>query len=156
VKVLYENMPEIRCHDYLINWREEFNSSQRWLWKFWDITRRNQLEINKRITWTCRLHLPGSFWFLAWLILRPRRWRLNFPQKRQMIFSALQGVISQKILWHIHPLLGNERAKQTTRQQQLLDSTFLISNNWATTEELGFLRSPCRDVITRTISWDFV
>jgi hypothetical protein len=43
------------------------------------------------------MFLPASCWFLAWLILRPRRWRRYVPLKRQFTFSGLQGSISQKI-----------------------------------------------------------
>jgi hypothetical protein len=38
-----------------------------------------------------------SRWFLAWLILRPWRWRQHVPSKRRLTFNGLHGVISQKI-----------------------------------------------------------
>jgi hypothetical protein len=41
--------------------------------------------------------LPASGWFLAWLILQPRRWNLLIPLKHQLIFNGLHGVIFQKI-----------------------------------------------------------
>jgi hypothetical protein len=36
--------------------------------------------------------VPSSCWFLAWLILRPWRWRRHIPPKRQLTFSWPQGV----------------------------------------------------------------
>jgi hypothetical protein len=46
--------------------------------------------------------LPVSWWFLAWLILWPWRWRRHFPPKRQLTFNGLHGIISQKISLHSH------------------------------------------------------
>jgi hypothetical protein len=43
----------------------------------------------------CLLHT--QCWFVAWLILRPWRWRRHVLPKRRLIFSGLHGVISQKI-----------------------------------------------------------
>lgn len=37
--------------------------------------------------------------FLAWLIIRPRRWRRYVSPKRQLTFNALHNVISQKIVF---------------------------------------------------------
>lgn len=37
---------------------------------------------------------PASCWFLAWLTLRPRRWRRFVPPKRQYISTELQNVIN--------------------------------------------------------------
>jgi hypothetical protein len=36
-------------------------------------------------------------WFLAWLILRPRRWRRQVPSKHVLTFNGLHGVISKKM-----------------------------------------------------------
>jgi hypothetical protein len=54
--------------------------------------------------------LPASFWFLAWLNLRPSRWRPNVPPKGRLTFNGLHGVISQKtelfgvmLVWEIKP-----------------------------------------------------
>jgi hypothetical protein len=41
--------------------------------------------------------LFDSHWFLAWLILRPWRWRRHFHLKCRLTFSGLHGVIYQKI-----------------------------------------------------------
>jgi hypothetical protein len=38
-----------------------------------------------------------SLWFLAWLVLQPWRWRWHGPPKRRLNFSALNGVIIQKL-----------------------------------------------------------
>jgi hypothetical protein len=38
-----------------------------------------------------------SRWFLAWFILRLRRWRRHVPPKHRLTFNGLHGVISQKI-----------------------------------------------------------
>jgi hypothetical protein len=61
---------------------------------------------------TCRLHLRDrrinqvesqhwfpllSYWFLAWLILRPSKWRRHAPPKHSLTFSGLHGFSSQKI-----------------------------------------------------------
>jgi hypothetical protein len=42
----------------------------------------------------CLLYV--SRWFLAWLILRPWRWRWHVHPKLPLIFIRLHGVISQK------------------------------------------------------------
>jgi hypothetical protein len=42
-------------------------------------------------------HLLSS-WYLAWLILRPWRWRRYVPPKRRFTFNGLHGVISQKLV----------------------------------------------------------
>jgi hypothetical protein len=41
--------------------------------------------------------LPVSCWILAWLTLRPWRWRRHVPPKRRLSSNGLHGVISQKI-----------------------------------------------------------
>jgi hypothetical protein len=63
------------------------------------------------VTWTTSLTLKIftlhstchllSHWFLAWLILRPWRWRLYVPLKHRLTFNRLHGVISQKIVLSI-------------------------------------------------------
>jgi hypothetical protein len=81
---------------------------------FFDITPCSQLKVNRRFGRTCRPHLQGrrmsqariqpensayhllSLWFLAWLILRSRRWRRHVPPKCRLTFNGLHGVISQK------------------------------------------------------------
>jgi hypothetical protein len=62
----------------------------------WNTTPYSQLKLNRHF---CLL--PASCWFLAWLILGPRRWRRHVPPKRRLTFNGLQGVISQKILLFI-------------------------------------------------------
>jgi hypothetical protein len=48
---------------------------------------------NKKPAWS----LPHpSPWFLAWLILRPWKWRRHVPTKRRLTFSGPHGVIYQK------------------------------------------------------------
>jgi hypothetical protein len=66
---------------------------------FWDITPCSPLKVKRRFRWTYRKQgLPfASFWFLAWLILRPWRWRRHVLPKRQSTFNGLHGVIAQKI-----------------------------------------------------------
>jgi hypothetical protein len=77
---------------------------------FWDITPCIPLKVNQRFGRTCRLHLHGrrisrnkkqnlltaSWWFLAWHVLVPWRWRRDVTPKHQLIFNELYGVISQK------------------------------------------------------------
>jgi hypothetical protein len=46
--------------------------------------------------------LSASCWFLAWLTLRPWRWRRHVPSKRGSIFNELQGAISQKTIPNHH------------------------------------------------------
>jgi hypothetical protein len=41
--------------------------------------------------------LFASCWFLAWLILRPWRWRRCFPPNHRLTFTGLHGVISHTI-----------------------------------------------------------
>jgi hypothetical protein len=63
---------------------------------------RNQLgslwkvEKKRRLTFCCACHLL-SYWYLAWLILLPWRWRRYILPKRRLTVSWLHGVISQKI-----------------------------------------------------------
>jgi hypothetical protein len=47
-----------------------------------------------------------SRWFLARLILRPRRWRRYVPPKRRLTFNGLHGVISQKIVLFSSGIVG--------------------------------------------------
>jgi hypothetical protein len=67
---------------------------------FWNITPCNLLEVNRRFGRTCRLHLQGrhllSRRFLAGHIRWHWRWRYVHP-KRQLTFSGLHGVVSQKL-----------------------------------------------------------
>jgi hypothetical protein len=74
----------------------------------WDITPCSPSKGNRYCGGTCRLHLQGrrmcrarnqsftSRWFLAWLILRPWRWRRHVPPKRLLAFNGIHSVISQK------------------------------------------------------------
>jgi hypothetical protein len=39
-----------------------------------------------------------SYWLLAWLTLRPYRWRRQVTPKRRLTFNGLHGVISQVCL----------------------------------------------------------
>jgi hypothetical protein len=53
---------------------------------FWDIPPCSPLKVNRQFEATFRLYiqlclLPASRWFLAWLILRPLRWRQHVPPK---------------------------------------------------------------------------
>jgi hypothetical protein len=65
---------------------------------FWDITLRSPLKVNRRFGGIFRQGLlPSPRWFLAWLIIRPWRWRRNVPPKRRFTFNGLHGVIFQKI-----------------------------------------------------------
>jgi hypothetical protein len=43
------------------------------------------------------LRAPVSSWFLAWVILRPWRWRRDIHPKHRLTFSGLHGVLLQKI-----------------------------------------------------------
>jgi hypothetical protein len=43
------------------------------------------------------LLLVTCFRLLAWIILRPWRWRRHVPPKRRLTFNGLHGVMSQKI-----------------------------------------------------------
>jgi hypothetical protein len=62
--------------------------------------------VKSNITFQTLLELKSSIfrashllsrWFLAWLILRPWRWRRHVLPKRRLTFSGLYGVIYQKI-----------------------------------------------------------
>jgi hypothetical protein len=41
--------------------------------------------------------MPASYWYLAWLTLRPWRRKRYIPPRHQLTFTRLQGVISQKL-----------------------------------------------------------
>jgi hypothetical protein len=68
-----------------------------------DITPCNPLKINRRLGGICHLYLLGrafvchllSRYFLAWLILRPWRWRRRVPPKRRLNFKTIHSVISK-------------------------------------------------------------
>jgi hypothetical protein len=51
-----------------------------------------------------RCKLTISRWFLAWLILRPWRWRRHVSPKRRLTFNGLQCLISHKMELFITPL----------------------------------------------------
>jgi hypothetical protein len=91
-------------------------STKSFIYISWDITPRSPLKINRRFRGTRCLHLRGQKisqtrnqheadiyllpvprWFLAWLILLPRRWK-QAPSKRRCNFNGLHDVTSQKIL----------------------------------------------------------
>jgi hypothetical protein len=67
---------------------------------FWDITPCSPLKVNRSFGETSNsspaCHLL-SLWFLARLILQPRRWGRRVPLKRRFTFNWLHDVISQKI-----------------------------------------------------------
>jgi hypothetical protein len=48
----------------------------------------------------------ASCWFLAWIILRPRRRRRHIPPKRRLTFNGLHGVISMKTEFFIRIILS--------------------------------------------------
>jgi hypothetical protein len=56
------------------------------------ITPCSLLKVNRCL---CLLH--ASRWFLAWLILRPWRWRWHVPLKHRLTFDGLHGIISHKM-----------------------------------------------------------
>jgi hypothetical protein len=59
----------------------------------WDVTRYSTLKVSRRFG----ILLPASRLFLAWLILRPWRWRWQVPPKLLLTFNRFRGLISQKI-----------------------------------------------------------
>jgi hypothetical protein len=72
------------------------------------VLRVSQRELNCYLLFSsCFLHNPKfrqagcsacylrSQWFLAWLILRPRRWRRHVPPKHHLTFNELHDVKSQ-------------------------------------------------------------
>jgi hypothetical protein len=69
---------------------------------FWRIisppSSRLKNKAGKRLSWSRWLYLPPTLcWCLACLIFLPRRWRKRVPQKCQLSFNRLHGIISQKI-----------------------------------------------------------
>jgi hypothetical protein len=56
---------------------------QHWLWRVKAISQKFCL-------------IPDSRWFLAWLILRPWKWRRHVPQKHLLTFNGLHGFTFQK------------------------------------------------------------
>jgi hypothetical protein len=88
---------------------------------FWDIRPCSPLYVNGRFGGACRLNFQGekinrarnndltrskksSCWFLAWLILRPWKWRRHVPPKRRLTFGGLHSVICYKIKLFIQML----------------------------------------------------
>jgi hypothetical protein len=51
---------------------------------------------SKKLAWKQAASKVLSLWFFDWLILRPWRWRPRVRPKRQLTFSGLHGLISQK------------------------------------------------------------
>jgi hypothetical protein len=95
-----ESTSETRYSDRFLLWFEVLTAVVMKSSVFWDITPCNPLSVNRRFGGTYRLHLQGrrisqassachllSSWFLAWLILRPWRWRRHAPPKRQLDFQ---------------------------------------------------------------------
>jgi hypothetical protein len=95
---------------------------------FLDITPYSPVKVNRRFGGKCRLHLSvksktskkpersrqqaellTSCWFLAWLSLRPWRYKRNVLLKRWLTFSGLHCIIFQYtshlkiVLYHGHP-----------------------------------------------------
>jgi hypothetical protein len=70
---------------------------------FWDIMPYSPLKVNGHFGGTYRLQSQGRSMkqvasrALAWLILRPCRWRRHVPPKCPLTFSGLHSVIYQKI-----------------------------------------------------------
>jgi hypothetical protein len=50
--------------------------------------------------------------FVAWLVLRPWRWRRYVPPKRRLTFNVLHGVIYQKIELFITTAVGTSNPTQ--------------------------------------------
>jgi hypothetical protein len=83
--------------------------SQRWLWVlflWYNIVL--SVENDRNFGGICRVHLQNkrlsqtvlataSRWFLAWLIIRPWRWKLHVPPKLWLTFKWLHCVLSEKI-----------------------------------------------------------
>jgi hypothetical protein len=71
---------------------------------FWNITPYSPLKVNGRLRlqgWRIGIVelslISASCWFIAWLILRPRRWRRYSHPKRWLTFDGPHGVISKKL-----------------------------------------------------------
>jgi hypothetical protein len=89
---------------------------------FWGITSCSTLNVNRCFGGTYSFHLQGRIrrvrnqressatcWFIAWLILRPLRWRWYAPTKRRLTFNGLRDVISQKmVIFVIHFACGQQ------------------------------------------------
>jgi hypothetical protein len=69
-----------------------------------DISEEHRIHLQgRRINWPRYQRESSAFhqlssWYLAWLILRPWRWRRYVPPKRRLAFNGLHGVISQKLV----------------------------------------------------------
>jgi hypothetical protein len=73
---------------------------------------RSQLEAIMNIS----PQLTASWWFLAWLILRPWRWKHYLPLKCLLTFNRIHCVIAQKIeLFTVSKILQH-RQKEKTEQ----------------------------------------
>jgi hypothetical protein len=86
---------------------------------FWDKMPCSPLTSNRLFGGICRLHLQGcllsaSCWFLAWLFLRPWKWKRHVSPRLQLIFNGLHGLISQKIWHYQHPLTCGFSASSET------------------------------------------
>jgi hypothetical protein len=63
-------------------------------WLFWGTWKDITHTIQHNQSGPCHLL---SYWFLAWLILRPRRWSRHVPPNCRFTFSRLHGVLAQEI-----------------------------------------------------------
>jgi hypothetical protein len=70
---------------------------------FWNITLCSPVKVNRHFRGTCRLLfqlclLAISRWFLAWLIIRPWRWKRHVPPKLRLAFNGCMALYSRRSL----------------------------------------------------------
>jgi hypothetical protein len=96
---------------------------------FWDISKPSKKTAPSR--WQTQLCLPPAWCsFLAWLILRPWKWRRHVPQKRQLTFNGLHGVISQKIEFFTTHRYENSNFMSKTNVKQNIFWEFRFPRWW--------------------------
>jgi hypothetical protein len=93
--------------------------------------------------------LLASFWFLAWIVFRPSRWRRHVSPKIVLTFNGLHGIISQKIELFVTTSMRTSDPTQDSVHGR--SETELSSEHAASTFKVLVLRVPLPTIILITV-----
>jgi hypothetical protein len=86
--------------------------------------------------------IPSSFWPLAWLVLRHRRWRWHVCLKCCLSFNKSHGVLTQKLRFftfnhtqHKHPYIAATTIRKIQHQKQPTHLRSKIATNITTKDK---------------------